>query len=57
MVTIQTFQAPQEPDPWFGVRNALADGSPCPQIDKLVKEDYKGDEDCLFLNVYTPKVS
>ena len=50
-------QAPQPPEPWEGVRDALEEGSPSPHIQSHVDEGFKGDEDCLFLNVYTPKVS
>lgn len=43
-------------EPWLGVWNASMPGSKCIQYDH---ESYKilGDEDCLYLNVYTPKVS
>lgn len=50
------FKAPQPPKPWEGVRDALAEGSPSPHIQSHVDEGFKGDEDCLFLNVYTPKL-
>ncbi|KAK7790412.1 hypothetical protein R5R35_013505 [Gryllus longicercus] len=49
------FQVAQPPDPWDGVREALEDGPPCPQVEKIFKVPYRGDEDCLYLNVYTPK--
>jgi carboxylesterase type B len=49
------FQAPQAPESWTGVRNAFEEGNICAQID-LFLWTYKGDEDCLYLNVYTPKV-
>lgn len=39
--------------PWRGVRNALKEGSPCPHRNMLF-DNYKGNEDCLFINVYTP---
>uniref|UniRef100_A0A1B6DY64 Carboxylic ester hydrolase n=1 Tax=Clastoptera arizonana TaxID=38151 RepID=A0A1B6DY64_9HEMI len=49
------FKEPKEPDPWFGVYKALESGSPCLQYTHF---GYKilGDEDCLFLNIYTPSV-
>jgi hypothetical protein len=49
-------QSPQPADSWDGTRDALVEGPTCAQID-LLKKDFKGEEDCLYLNVYTPKVS
>jgi hypothetical protein len=49
-------QAPQPVDSWEGIRNALTEGPVAPQIDDVVEEAYLGEEDCLYLNVYTPKV-
>ncbi|XP_063991353.1 uncharacterized protein LOC135169897 [Diachasmimorpha longicaudata] len=51
------FQAPQPPTSWTGVRSAETDGAICVQKnydDPNVKST--GSEDCLFLNVYTPKL-
>ena len=59
------FMAPAQPEPWTGVRSALAWGFACPQIppehwDKdevaFVYEWNPGaqGEDCLRLNVWTP---
>jgi para-nitrobenzyl esterase len=45
------FMAPEKPKPWSGVRNALAFGAACPQMDKRAGIT---SEDCLFLNVWTP---
>ncbi|KAF1686814.1 carboxylesterase [Pseudoxanthomonas broegbernensis] len=42
------FQPPRAPSPWAGVAAALEPGASAPQRG----ED--GDEDCLFLNVWTP---
>jgi hypothetical protein len=49
-------QAPQPPDSWEGIRDALNEGSVAPQIDDFVADAYLGEEDCLYVNVYTPKV-
>jgi carboxylesterase type B len=49
------FQAPQAPESWTGVRDAFEEGNICAQKD-LFLGTYKGDDDCLYLNVYTPKV-
>ncbi|XP_077300183.1 juvenile hormone esterase [Arctopsyche grandis] len=47
------FRAPRPLEPWQGTRDALEEGSVCPH--KFILFDtFKGEEDCLFLNVYTP---
>ncbi len=54
------WRAPRAPEPWLGVREALAYGRSCPQFpglspDEDVPEGHPvGDEDCLYLNVYAP---
>lgn len=48
-------QGPQEEAAWAGVRNSFYHGSVCPQID-MVFTFHRGDEDCLFVNVYTPSL-
>ncbi|KAJ8709952.1 hypothetical protein PYW07_009318 [Mythimna separata] len=53
------FKAPQPSTPWEGVRNAKEFGSKCTQYELFVDDDKgtrSGDEDCLYLNVYTPDV-
>ncbi|XP_069696452.1 juvenile hormone esterase-like [Periplaneta americana] len=50
------FKAPQPPEPWEGVLDATKEGAVCVQrglspLDLTVR----GDEDCLYLNVYTPQ--
>jgi para-nitrobenzyl esterase len=56
------WRAPQPAMRWEGVRQALAFGSPCPQIASpfggVVDQEpgsFAGDEDCLYLNVYAPR--
>ncbi|XP_013185429.1 juvenile hormone esterase isoform X2 [Amyelois transitella] len=46
------FKAPQPPEAWEGVRDATSEGNISAQIDPQTKE-YVGDENCLFLNIYT----
>ncbi|KAJ9581580.1 hypothetical protein L9F63_023239, partial [Diploptera punctata] len=41
------FKAPQPAESWEGVRDALEEGSVCPQLGVTANED------CLFVNVYT----
>ncbi|CAK1550576.1 unnamed protein product [Leptosia nina] len=49
------FAPPVPPEPWEGIRDATKDCSICAQFDK---DSFKvvGDEDCLYLNIYTPKL-
>ncbi|XP_039752597.1 esterase E4-like isoform X1 [Pararge aegeria] len=50
------FRAPQPPEPWEGLRDATTEGNSSAQIDFFSKNQYVGDENCLFLNVYTPSL-
>ncbi|KAG8236905.1 hypothetical protein J437_LFUL015231 [Ladona fulva] len=50
------FKAPEELlEPWEGVKNAYFDGNKCPQL-TFPERKFEGDEDCLFLNVYSSKI-
>ncbi|XP_049764066.1 juvenile hormone esterase-like isoform X1 [Schistocerca cancellata] len=50
------FKPPQPPNPWDGVREALEEvGTTCHQVSNDGR--ISGEEDCLYLNVYTPTVS
>lgn len=50
---------PQEPRKWEGIRDATKDGVICAQRNIFIKSLFflAGEEDCLYLNVYTPKVT
>lgn len=48
------FKPPVPADPWSGVLNATEDPPPCFQLELIFDFKYKGQEDCLTLNVYTP---
>merc|ERR1712013_824259 len=49
------FMPPQEVDPWTEMLDATEDGSLCPQYD-ISQSLPIGDENCLSLNVYPPKL-
>ncbi|XP_075975054.1 esterase FE4-like [Anticarsia gemmatalis] len=51
------FKAPQDPEPWEGVRNASAHGNVCPQVNALSGIYTPGSEDCMFLNVYSSNLT
>lgn len=40
--------------PWTGIKNATEHGPTCPQIQLPTGKFIPGNEDCLYLNVYTP---
>lgn len=44
-----------EPLPWEGIFNATEEGDSCLSVDPIFQA-IRGDEDCLTLSVYTPKV-
>ncbi|CAH0404429.1 unnamed protein product [Chilo suppressalis] len=50
------FKAPQPAESWDGVRDATSEGSVCPQIDPIITKQFTGDENCLYLNIYTPNL-
>ncbi|CAH1394483.1 unnamed protein product [Nezara viridula] len=49
------FKEPSLPRPWIGVFNATREPSKCLQINFI--GEITGSEDCLYINVYTPKLS
>lgn len=54
------FQPPVPIEPLTEVQKAFEEGSPCIQINALDFSNpnkITGDEDCLFLNIYTHDVS
>ena len=57
------FKAPQPPKDWTIVRQAKQHGNVCLQprifewIVKLYNPNFKYNEDCLYLDVYTPNIS
>ena len=53
------FHKPVVNEAWTGIRDATTPGPMCPQqpFSFTSKQAYEGSEDCLYLNVHTPKVS
>nr|XP_024219764.1 esterase FE4 [Halyomorpha halys] len=52
------FQPPQEPDQWQGIRNSTAERPTCLQFDSFTRSPkVVGVEDCLYLSVFTHKIT
>jgi len=47
------WKPPQPALKWNGTRKAVAFGSPCPQLPARWLPHIEGDEDCLYLNIWT----
>ncbi|KMR05274.1 esterase fe4 [Lasius niger] len=52
-VGINKFQMPEPADNWEGMYDATYHRSVCPFF-CIIEKDMMGEEDCLYLNVYTP---
>lgn len=48
------FRPPKEPQPWLGIKDGTKASPTCPQSYGTL---FLGQEDCLYLNVYTKSVS
>ncbi|XP_046590304.1 esterase E4-like [Neodiprion lecontei] len=51
------FKDPMPPDPWNGTIDSNHESEQCIQFEPLIYEDTTGNEDCLYLNIYTPPLS
>ncbi|XP_071439111.1 esterase E4-like [Hetaerina americana] len=49
------FKAPEPMEAWTDVKNTTEEGNVCPQND-IFTNQFIGNDDCLFLNVFTPKI-
>ncbi|XP_059061377.1 juvenile hormone esterase-like [Achroia grisella] len=51
------FKAPLPPKSWDGVYEATKHGPVCPQLNTITAKVIEGNEDCLYLNVYTKSLA
>ncbi|KAH8356329.1 hypothetical protein KR084_002378 [Drosophila pseudotakahashii] len=49
------FRAAEPEKPWSGIRDASREGQSCPHKN-MILDTFKGDEDCLFINVFTTRM-
>lgn len=49
------FRAAEPEKAWSGVRDASREGQSCPHKN-MILDTFKGDEDCLYLNVFTTRM-
>ncbi|XP_058792783.1 juvenile hormone esterase-like [Phymastichus coffea] len=50
------FKPPVPKNPWQDILSTRIEGPNCVQKDFIYQTNYTGSEDCLYLNVYTPKL-
>lgn len=50
-------QAPEPPEPWKGIRDATQHGPVCPQYNERMDRMEPGNENCLYLNIYTKTIT
>ncbi|XP_052855781.1 esterase B1 isoform X1 [Drosophila gunungcola] len=50
------FRAAEPEKPWSGIRDASREGQSCPHKN-MILDTFKGDEDCLFVNVFTTRMA
>lgn len=58
------FHMPEEIEPWEGTKDAVMYGSVCPELETVIPKDQQicphyylpQNEDCLFLNIWTPSI-
>lgn len=55
-VGARRWKKPERPEPWVGVRQALKAGPKCPQLAMDGSGTASGDEDCLTLNLWAPRL-
>ncbi|XP_035704166.1 venom carboxylesterase-6 isoform X2 [Folsomia candida] len=51
------FEPPEPPQSWSKVRDATRYGAECLQMNIITRMTISGNEDCLFLNVFTHRIS
>jgi para-nitrobenzyl esterase len=49
------WRAPQDPEPWGGIRASRSFNAGCTQFSPAFKGSITGSEDCLYLNVWRPQ--
>jgi para-nitrobenzyl esterase len=49
------WRAPQDPEPWTGIRASRSFSAGCTQFSPVFKGSITGSEDCLYLNVWRPQ--
>jgi len=50
------FEPPRSAKPWKGIRKETKFGPECIQLEVMVTGKLVGEENCLYLNVFTPKI-